>query len=420
MPVGRFGAPDVILVNGVSAIDVPVGHNLTLTWSEGKSETYSGVTIPESKYLIYKTDTASTPLSGTPVATLDYTADRSYTIAGPTSVGQTCYYWVALQEPANYTGAKYFNTTPATATGVTVTANGPVTLSISNSVVVAGASATLSWTASTPGTNSVVSNYRVQRSTNGSSWSNLKTQTGRTLTVTAPTTSGSTYYYRVYALGEWTESTSIASNTVSLLANTPPEAPTVTTSGKTYNPKPRVLVTIGYDSDAVSIAASGFTASRSTNISYTQNVDLRKSSNASTGNGSVTITVTDPYGATATATATWNYTAPTWTDNPIVAGTTLVKAVHIMELRSAFDDICDYYGLTRTAWGDDVVAGVTSSALWPTHATQLQNTATRIAQYINMFDSLSSTNNVVLPSFTDASAARAAVINELRQAVTLL
>ena len=77
MPVGRFGAPDVILVNGVSALNAPVNHNVTLTWSEGKSETYGGVTIPESKYLVFKTDTASTPLSGTPVATLDYTADRS-------------------------------------------------------------------------------------------------------------------------------------------------------------------------------------------------------------------------------------------------------------------------------------------------------------------------------------------------------
>ena len=420
MAVGRFKAPDILLVNGQQSINAPINNNFTLTWSEGQSQTYGGQTITDSKYYVYKTDTNYTPLSGTPVAILDYTADRSFVISGPAEVGEVWYYWIALHAPATYEGATYFNTTPAVVTGVNVTPNSAVYASLSNSVTVAGGNVTLNWSESEPGENSIVANYIVQRSSNGSSWTTIATQTARTLTVLAPTTTGTYYYYRVYAQGEWIESLSTASNVVSLLSNTPPVAPTVITNGKTYNPKPRVLISMGYDADPQSATATGFTASRSTGIHSNEGVVLRKTANADLGNGSVTINVSDEYGATASANASWQYAVPTWTDTPIVAGTTLVKAVHIMELRSAYDDICDYYGLTRTIWGDDVIAGETSSALFPTHATQLQLTATRIAQYINMFDILSTTNNVVLPAFSDPNAARASVINELRDCVTLL
>lgn len=425
MPVGRFQAPDIILVNSKTALDAPPEVNVTLTWSEGQSETFGGVSITASKYLIYKTDSASTPLYATPSATLNYTDTRSYSIAGPTNIGETAYYWIALQAPDDYGGAKYFNTTPVTVTAVNVGQNSTPTLSISNTTVVAGAPVTLSWTASTPGENSVIVRYSIRRKLNsGGEWEWIARTDPTILSyqTNAPTTTGDSYYYRVYAVGEWSASLSSASNAVSVLANTPPTAPTIVSgsSGKTYNRKPRILITMGTDTDTMSVSASKYTASRETGLTSGQNVDLYRTANVSVGSHTATITVTDIYGESISVSAPYVVGSITWTDDPVVAGTTLIKAAHIMELRTVLDDICDYYGLAHTTWGDDVIAGETSSALFPQHAEQLQNTVKRIAQYINGFDPYSSKNNVVLPSFTDPSAVRAAVINELRQAVTLL
>lgn len=425
MPIGRFQAPDILLVNSKTALDAPPNNNVTLTWSEAQSETFGGVSITTSKYLIYKTDSSATPLYETPVATLKYTGTRSYTIAGPTNIGDTAYYWVALQAPDDYGGAKYFNTTPVTVTAVNVQPNSSPTLSISNTTVIAGAPVTLSWTASTPGENSVIARYNIRRKLNANGdweWIARLDPSILSYQTNAPTTTGDSYTYRVYAVGEWSESLSSSSNAVSVLANTPPTAPTIVSgsSGKTYNRKPRILITLGTDIDTMSVSANKYTASRATGITSGQNVDLYRTANVSAATHTETITVTDVYGESVTASATYTVGSVTWTDDPVVAGTTLIKAAHIMELRTVLDDICDYYGLAHTTWGDDVIAGETSSALFPQHAEQLQNTVKRIAQYINGFDPYSTVNNVVLPSFTDPSAVRAAVINELRQAVILL
>ncbi|HEV3486114.1 MAG TPA: hypothetical protein VG106_11950, partial [Vicinamibacterales bacterium] len=45
---------------------------------------------------------------------------------------------------------------------------------------------------------------------------------------------------------------------------------------------------------------------------------------------------------------------PTFTDNPLVAGTTPVKALHITELRTAIDDYREFAGLTTFAWSANV------------------------------------------------------------------
>lgn len=414
-----YNTPEILLGNGLQNLEVPPGVNITFTWSEGSITDLHGDPIEGTFYALYRLDENVIPsYTRQPDATVLVGEERVYALPGPDAVGDVLYYRVGISAPRESVGFR--NAALVTVTAVDVQPNTPPTLSINNAVVEAGNAATLNWSPSTPGLNSVVSGYRVQRSSDGETWEDIAATTGTSLIVYAPIASGSTYYYRVLAHGEWDESTSAPSNTVSLLANTVPTAPAIQTDGLTYNPTPRVLVVMGADTDTLSIIAPGFTPSRSGGIGAGQGVVLRKNTGATTGAGAVNVTISDPYGASASASASWEFTVPAWTDNPVIAGTTLIKAVHINELRAAFDVVCDYYGIDRTEWGADVIAGVTSSALFPSHAQQLQDTARRIADYINSFDANSTANNVVLPAFTSPNIAKAAVINELRQCVTLL
>lgn len=414
-----YNPPQILLGNGLQNLEVPPGVNITFTWSEGSITDLHGDPIEGTFYTLYRLDENVIPsYTRQPDATVLVGEERVYALPGPDAVGDVLYYRVGISAPRESVGFR--NAALVTVTAVDVQPNTPPTLSINNAVVEAGNAATLNWSPSTPGLNSVVSGYRVQRSSDGETWEDIAATTGTSLIVYAPIASGSAYYYRVLAHGEWDESTSAPSNTVSLLANTVPTAPAIQTDGLTYNPTPRVLVVMGADTDTLSIIAPGFTPSRSGGIGAGQGVVLRKNTGATTGAGAVNVTISDPYGASASAPASWEFAVPAWTDNPVIAGTTLIKAAHINELRAAFDVVCDYYGIDRTEWGADVISGVTSSALFPSHARQLQDTARRIADYINSFDANSTANNVVLPALTNPNIAKAAVINELRQCVTLL
>lgn len=411
--------PDILLGNGSQNLEVPPGVSITFTWSEGRITDSWGRPIADAFYTLYRLEErAIPPYTRQPDATVPVDEERVAILPGPDAVDDVRYYLVGISAP--YESGAYKSTAWVTVTAVDVQPNAAPVLSVNNAVVEAGNAAVLNWNPSAPGLNSVVSGYRVQRSADGDTWVDVADTTDTSMIVYAPATSGNAYYYRVLAYGEWDESTSAPSNVISLLANTVPTAPTVLTDGKTYNPLPRILVVMGTDTDTLSISAPGFTPSRSGGIGAGQGVVLRKNAGASSGTGSVNVSISDPYGASASASASWEFAEPVWTDDPVIAGTTLIKAVHINELRTAFDVTCDYYGIVRTDWGAAVVAGETSSALFPSHAQQLQDTARRIADYINNFDANSATNNVVLPAFTSPNIAKAAVINELRQCITLL
>jgi hypothetical protein len=91
---------------------------------------------------------------------------------------------------------------------------------------------------------------------------------------------------------------------------------------------------------------------------------------------SVTFTpaITTTY-ATATRTVTINVVqavgAPTFTDDPLTAGSTAVKGVHITELRQAIEVLRARYGVGASGWTDtSLVAGVT--VIKAIHLTELR------------------------------------------------
>jgi uncharacterized delta-60 repeat protein len=107
-----------------------------------------------------------------------------------------------------------------------------------------------------------------------------------------------------------------------------------------------------------------------------------------------------------------------FTDDPLVARSSLIKAVHISELRTRIDSLRMWYGLSPFGWTDaSLVVGITMAKA--IHVTELR---TALQQAYEAAGSLAPT----LPSFTDSpllvgsTLIKAAQIQELRDAVIAL
>ena len=103
-----------------------------------------------------------------------------------------------------------------------------------------------------------------------------------------------------------------------------------------------------------------------------------------------------------------------WTDDPLVAGSTELKAAHITELRTRIDALRDANGLAATGWTDPtLIPGVTLSKA--VHLTELR---TALAEVYSVLDQTP-------PSYTEPAISAGVVINvahinELRAAVAAI
>lgn len=236
---------------------------------------------------------------------------------------------------------------------------------------------------------------------------------------------GDTWYYKVKALAadhNYDSALSAATaGTVALERTTPPTFRSGH-AGAVYNPRPRILCTLGADALEESLivhTSPPYIVGQEAPMQSAK-VVLRRETAMSPGVESVTVTNTDTSGVSYSADAAVTVLAPAWTDDPIIAGETPVKAAHIMELRTCLDNICDYYDIPRTDWGGDVVAGVTPDRLWPTHMAAIQGTVRRIAAFVNSWDPLSAENNIILPSLQVITRANARAVNQLREIILML
>lgn len=285
---------------------------------------------------------------------------------------------------------------------------------------------TVTWSQGIAGINSPISGYAVYRST---------TQTG-TYTRVGTTDANTLYYddldydigdvlyYKIKTLSSNTgydSALSAPTNGTTGLERTTAPVIQSGTAGGVYNPNPRILITLGADAidEPLTLVSEGYSQTRQQPMQGSKMV-LRRIAATTPTTETVAVSNTDPSGQTYTATATVTVLATSWTDVPVVAGTTEVKAAHIMELRTALDNICDYYGMDRTDWGGDVVAGTTPSVLWPSHMQQIQQTARRIADFVFHWDYIDQENSIILPSFEKADRPSADAINQMRYIITLL
>lgn len=293
------------------------------------------------------------------------------------------------------------------------------------SVTSAGNGVTVSWSGASGGTyNNIVGytvcravddpngNYYDQATPSSSPWTDTNVSTGHT------------YYYKVKTRGQRSGYDSgWSGRTSGTKVNTIPGNPTLHGSGTIYNPRPRILMKLGTDADGgtLAIIAQGYTASRSS-AAPQSNVILRRAEDLADGaSETVTVTNKDNVGDSGSASTTVEYAEPVWTDPVVTAGETPIKAAHINEIRRCLDDICDYYGLEQTDWTDDpIVAEVTSSILWPSHVQEIRDTIDRIANYINTWDSASSSNRVIIPQYVGIIVPTAEALNQLREIIALL
>jgi DNA-binding beta-propeller fold protein YncE len=106
-----------------------------------------------------------------------------------------------------------------------------------------------------------------------------------------------------------------------------------------------------------------------------------------------------------------SYTLPvTFTDDPLVAGSTAIKAVHVTEMRDAINVVRARYGLTAAAWTDTLTAQLTS--VKAVHMTEMRSALAAVY----------SARGMAAPTYTNAITAgttriRAVDVTELRSAI---
>ena len=256
----------------------------------------------------------------------------------------------------------------------------------------------LSW--STPGNNgSTISGYFIERSTNGSSYSTLVSNTGTTGTTYSDTglTSSQQYWYRVSAINA--AGTGDASTAASATATTVPQAPVVTAAnvgtGRAFNNGAATITATGGATGGKAISSytatsspGSFTATSGSPLtvtglqsatSYTFSVTATNANGTSTATTSDSITATTvPQAPTiGTATAGNNSATVTYTANA-TGGATV----------TTFTATSSPGSLTGTGASPITVSGLTNGTAY---------TFTVTATNINGTSSSSSASNSVTP-----------------------
>ena len=70
----------------------------------------------------------------------------------------------------------------------------------------------------------------------------------------------------------------------------------------------------------------------------------------------------------------------------IAPNVTKVKASHIRSLRTAINNVRDFYGLSAVSWSEDVTTGKTYVKNWPFHVLEIRKAIEQVVNFINGFD----------------------------------
>ena len=208
-----------------------------------------------------------------------------------------------------------------------------------------------------------------------------------------------------------------ATDTVTV-TRTDTAAPTVTitwpTSGPTYTTSASSITLGGTASDNVGVTQVTWTNSRGGSGTATGTTSWTASGIVLQPDANVlSVTARDAAGNTTTATLTVTLTARfTFTDDPLVARNTRIKAVHIIELRTAIDSLRVARGLAPFAWTDrTLVPGVTRAR------------TVHVAELRTALDQAYQTSRQAPPTYTDPALAvgrttiKKVHLDELRAAV---
>lgn len=285
----------------------------------------------------------------------------------------------------------------------------------------AGTDATLTWTAGAAGSYDTFLTYTVQRyDRQTQTWTTVGSTSGTSMTITAPYTDSCLYdYYIVMATVYYNNRTSTSAGIYTFIPLTVPQ---FLNGGDhpLYNPRPMLLVTLGDgpNEEYLTLVANGWSPSRKAYPG--EKIYLKRNSayQAATSE-TVSVTETDERVRSIDTTVDVEYTPPEYTTPVIIPGGTIVKAADITELQIQLAYIRESYGM------DDYVFTAclpqeTSLTLWPTHISEIQACIREIQSFVNSWDPDSVSYAIILPSMISTFGPSAAVINQLRQIITML
>ena len=84
-------------------------------------------------------------------------------------------------------------------------------------------------------------------------------------------------------------------------------------------------------------------------------------------------------------------------------------------LRTAVNNVRDFYGLSAVSWSEDVIAGKTYVKNWPFHVLELRKAIAQVVDAINGFD-VAWANKLLDPAWIPIATGRpqAAVMQQLQ------
>jgi len=185
------------------------------------------------------------------------------------------------------------------------------------------------------------------------------------------------------------------------------------TPSSTYTTSSSLLTLGGTASDNVGVTQVTWTNSAGGNGTATGATSWTASGiSLQVGTNTLTVTARDAAGNAGMVSLAATLVAFTFTDNPLTVRSTVIKAVHVMELRAAIDSVRVARGLAKFAWTDQTLTSG-STPVESVHLIELRTALNEAYQAAGWTP----------PAYTDPAAEagrtviRAIHLNELRAAV---
>ena len=227
--------------------------------------------------------------------------------------------------------------------------------------------------------------YTTDSGANWSSWTNATGKSFNAASAFANVTSGAYFQYQVRAHQTNGDNTDAATS-AALYKNAAPSAPVILMPVPASPTSPGAfwaLLSVSTDPNGHAMTVS-YTKDGGERVTIASDLTAACVVAVKLNTGGVyAFRVTDQYGAYSETTKTITVVAETYTDNPVTAGTTRIKAAHINELRSRVEQLCALYGVTAPTWEEDVIAGTTSIRGFPDHITELREAIEALYAAIN-------------------------------------